>query len=165
MKYLLIATLSVACLNVTAQTKKKTTHKPPVVEPAPVKNNTAPNDITGIDPGTATSPVQDNRPPDVYTFVEQMPLPSFDMNDYLAKNIKYPTEAKKNNVQGRVIVKFIVNEDGSISDAKAIRGIGAGCDEEAVRVIQAMPNWKPGKQNGKSVKVYYSQPITFRLVD
>lgn len=163
MRYLLIATLSVACLNVTAQTKKKKTYKPPVVEQAPVKNETVQGEPTGIEPGIGPGPVGDNRPPDVYVFVEQMPQASFDMNDYLAKNIRYPPEAKKNEVQGRVIVKFIVNEDGSITDEKVVRGIGAGCDEEAVRVIRNMPKWKPGKQNGKPVKVYYTLPITFRL--
>lgn len=164
MKYLLIAALSLACLNVTAQTKKKKTEKPQAVEPAPVRNNTVPDNAMGIDPGIAPMP-QTTVQPDVYNFVEQMPQAPFDMMDYLAKNIHYPTEARKKNAEGRVTVRFIVNEDGSISDAKVMRGIGYGCDEEAVRVIMAMPKWKSGKQNGKAVKVYFSQPIIFRLVD
>ena len=94
-----------------------------------------------------------------------MPSPGFDLGEYLSTNMMYPIAAKKANIQGRVIVRFIVTEDGSISDVTVIRGIGGGCDEEAARVIKAMPKWKPGKMTGKPVKVYYTQPITFRLTD
>jgi protein TonB len=61
------------------------------------------------------------------------------------------------------VVKFVVNEDGHISEVQVVRGIGGGCDEEAKRVVQAMPAWKPGKQNGKAVKVYFTLPIQFKL--
>ncbi len=164
MRYLLIATLSVACLTATAQTKKKAAQKPPVVESAPAKDKPAQDDATGIDPGTGT-PLQTPQPPQVYNFVEQMPSPGFDLGEYLSTNMMYPIAAKKANIQGRVTVRFIVTEDGSISDVTVIRGIGGGCDEEAARVIKAMPKWKPGKMTGKPVKVYYTQPITFRLTD
>jgi protein TonB len=60
-------------------------------------------------------------------------------------------------------VKFVVNEDGDISDAQVLRGIGGGCDQEALRVVKSMPKWKPGKQNGRAVKVYFTLPVTFRL--
>jgi protein TonB len=102
-------------------------------------------------------------PPAIFTYVEQMPAPSYDLPSYFAKNIHYPDAARENNITGRVIVKFVVDEEGAISDIQVIRGIGGGCDEEAKRVIAAMPKWKPGKQNGKPVKVYFTQPITFNL--
>lgn len=75
----------------------------------------------------------------------------------------YPEIAKESNIQGRVTVKFVVNEEGNVSDIIVVKGIGGGCDEEAVRVVKKMPKWKPGKQNGRPVKVYFSLPITFRL--
>ncbi|MBA3827455.1 MAG: TonB family protein [Taibaiella sp.] len=116
-------------------------------------------DPQGIDPGV-TQPT----PPSVFTYVEQMPSPPYDLNNYLSKTIKYPEEAQKSAIDGRVIIKFVVNEDGSISNAEVIRTLDPYCDKEAIRVINNMPIWKPGKQNGKAVKVYFTLPITFRLV-
>ena len=111
-----------------------------------------------------TSSVADtSKTPRVYQFVERMPTPSFDIKEYLAANVKYPVLAQKKNIQGRVMVSFVVNEDGSIDEAKVLRGIGGGCDEEALRVIKNMPRWNPGKQNNKPVKVKYTQPISFVL--
>lgn len=100
-----------------------------------------------------------------YTRVEEMPKAEYDMNEYLANNIKYPDSARQSNITGRVIIKFVVNEDGHISDCTVLKGIGAGCDEEALRVVKGMPKWKPGRQNGQPVKVYFTIPISFRLVD
>ena len=85
------------------------------------------------------------------------------MMKYLSENIKYPELAKEKNTQGRVLVTFIVEKNGSISNVKVVKGIGNGCDEEAVRVISAMPKWKPGKQNGKTVRVSFAIPISFKL--
>jgi len=100
----------------------------------------------------------------IYIYVEQMPMAKgFDMYKYLAANIRYPDEAKKKNIQGRVIVQFIVMEDGSLADVKVVKGIGYGCDEEAVRVVQSMPEWAPGKQEGRTVKVNFQLPISFHL--
>ena len=99
----------------------------------------------------------------IHVVVDQMPQYPGDMNDYLSKNIQYPEAARGANVQGRVAVQFVVNEDGTISNAKVIRQIGAGCDEEALRVIRSMPKWKPGKNNGIPVKVLFTQPIVFKL--
>ena len=90
-------------------------------------------------------------------------MPDFNISTYLQENLHYPDIARENNITGRVVVKFVVNEDGSASDPKVVRSVGGGCDEEAQRFIAAMPNWKPGIQNGKPVKVYYTQPITFNL--
>ncbi|MBC8319584.1 MAG: M56 family metallopeptidase [Bacteroidetes bacterium] len=104
--------------------------------------------------------------PDVFTVVEQMPEYSGGMDElitYLSNNIKYPIEAKEKGIQGKVFVSFIVDTDGGVIKAKVIRGIGGGCDEEAVRVVSSMPNWIPGKQRGELVKVSYNIPINFVL--
>ena len=85
------------------------------------------------------------------------------MYQYLGENIKYPAAAQRANISGRVFVKFVVEDDGSIGDVKVMKGIGFGCDEEAVRVVKSMPKWKPGVQNGKNVRVYYNMPIVYRL--
>lgn len=82
---------------------------------------------------------------------------------YLSENIKYPEQAKKENIQGKVYMRFVVERDGSIVDAEILRGIGGGCDEEALRVVNAMPKWKPGKQKGTPVRVQYNLPIVFKL--
>lgn len=82
---------------------------------------------------------------------------------YLSENIKYPEQAKKENIQGKVYMRFVVEKDGSIVDAEILRGIGGGCDEEALRVVNAMPKWEPGKQKGTPVRVQYNLPIVFKL--
>ena len=82
---------------------------------------------------------------------------------YLSENIKYPEQAKKENIQGRVYVTFVVEKDGSITDAKVLRSIGGGCDEEALRVVNAMPKWEPGKLQGTPVRVQFNLPIVFKL--
>jgi TonB family protein len=84
--------------------------------------------------------------------------------EYLAKNVRYPDEAKKNNVSGKVIVQFVVERDGQLSEIKVLRGLGSGLDEEAARVLRASPNWKPGIQNGKPVRVAYTLPISFNTI-
>lgn len=82
---------------------------------------------------------------------------------YLTENIHYPEQAKADNIQGRVIVHFVVMNDGSVVNIEVARGIGGGCDEEAVRVVKAMPKWKPAISDGKAVNVQYTLPITFKL--
>ena len=82
---------------------------------------------------------------------------------YLQANIHYPEQAIQDGVQGKVYVTFIVEKDGSLTDVKVMRGIGDGCDEEAVRVIKASPKWNPGKQNGVVVRQQYTVPIDFEL--
>jgi protein TonB len=71
--------------------------------------------------------------------------------------------AKESGIQGRVFVTFVVERDGSVTDVRVLRGIGGGCDEEAIRVVQNMPKWSPGKQRGKSVRVQYNLPVKFTL--
>ena len=82
---------------------------------------------------------------------------------YLRKNIKYPAICRENNIQGKVIVTFVVNKDGSIVDVEVAKGVNPALDKEAVRVISQMPNWQPGRQLGRPVRVRYSVPVSFRL--
>lgn len=103
---------------------------------------------------------------EIFTVVEE--APSFPGGDesrvkFLMENIKYPQMARESGIAGTVYVTFVVERDGSVTDVKVLRGIGGGCDEEAVRVIQAMPKWNPGKQRGKPVRVQFNMPIKFTL--
>ncbi|WP_316821214.1 TonB family protein [Pedobacter gandavensis] len=82
---------------------------------------------------------------------------------FLQRNLRYPDLAQEREVQGRVMVSFVIERDGSISDVKLISGIGSGCDEEALRVIRKSPNWKPGRQNSQTVRVRYTMPLAFAL--
>ena len=83
--------------------------------------------------------------------------------EYLSGNIKYPEAAKDKNISGRVFIQFVVEKDGSVTNVGVMRGIGGGCDEEAIRVVKAMPKWKPGLQDGKPVRVSYILPVNFKL--
>lgn len=82
---------------------------------------------------------------------------------YIAEHLKYPAQARRTGIEGRVFIQFVVEKDGSLTDIKVIKGIGAGCDEEAVRVLKKAPQWNPGKQRGNPVRVRRSIPILFRL--
>lgn len=86
-----------------------------------------------------------------------------EMYRWLSKNLSYPANAARNNIQGKVVVSFTVEKNGSITDVKVLKGIGFGCDEETIRVIKAMPKWNAGKQNGHNVRVKYTLPLTFKL--
>ena len=102
----------------------------------------------------------------IFQVVEEMP--SFPGGDaecmrFLNKNIKYPTIAQENGIQGRVILQFVVNKDGSIVDVVVARSVDPYLDKEALRVVNMMPKWKPGKQRGKPVRVKFTLPVTFRL--
>ena len=102
----------------------------------------------------------------VFDVVEQMPQAPGGQQalfEYLSKNIKYPVIAEENGVQGRVIVTFVVERDGSITDVKVVKSVDPSLDKEAQRVVKAMPHWIPGKQNGSAVRVKYTVPVTFRL--
>ena len=103
---------------------------------------------------------------EIFKIVEEMPaFPGGEakLMEYVAKNVKYPQIARETGVQGRVYVNFVVEPDGSVSNVSVLRGIGGGCDEEAVRVVKNMPKWKPGKQRGKAVRVSYMLPVNFKL--
>lgn len=102
----------------------------------------------------------------VFDVVEQMP--SFPggqsaLFEFLSKNIRYPAIAEENGVQGRVIVTFVVERDGSITDVQVIKSVDPSLDKEATRLVKSMPNWIPGKQNGSAVRVKFTLPVTFQL--
>ena len=110
--------------------------------------------------------VEDGDENDIFEVVEQNPaFPGGEkaLMDWLHKNLKYPPVAQENGIQGRVLVQFVVNKDGSIVDPKVIRAVDASLDKEAMRVVQAMPKWTPGRQRGKAVRVRFTLPVTFRL--
>ena len=109
---------------------------------------------------------EDESAQPIYTVVEKMP--EFQggqaaLLQFLSKSIKYPVDAEKNGIQGRVTCSFVINRDGSIVDAQVLRGVDPSLDKEALRVINSMPKWKPGEQRGKLVRVKYTVPVTFRL--
>lgn len=108
------------------------------------------------------------KPPIVYTIVELMPEYAGGetaLFKFIQENVQYPAYERDNDIQGRVIVGFVVYEDGSIHDVVVKRGVSEGLNNEAVRVIKMMPNFKPGKQQGKAVRVAYVLPIVFKLAD
>jgi protein TonB len=117
--------------------------------------------------GTGEKEVVDEGPKDeIFTAVEIQPtFPGGygELQKWLSKNIKYPKAAQRANVQGKVFVSFVVDEYGRISNPSILKGLGFGLDEEALRAVGAMPNWVPGKQGGRSVKVRYQIPINFTL--
>jgi protein TonB len=82
---------------------------------------------------------------------------------WLGQNIKYPAIARENGIEGQVVLSFVVEKDGSITDIKPLRELGGGCTDEAIRVVKMMPKWRPGKQNGRAVKVKYTLPVKFKL--
>lgn len=103
---------------------------------------------------------------EIFQIVEEMPeYPGGEKKllEYVGKSVKYPQIARESGIQGRVFVNFVIEPDGSVSNVKVLRGIGGGCDEEAVRVIKSMAKWKPGKQRGKAVRVSYTLPVNFKL--
>lgn len=102
----------------------------------------------------------------VFVVVEDMPeFPGGPqaLMKYLGESIKYPLIAQENGIQGRVICQFVVNKDGSIVDVEVVRSVDPSLDKEAIRVVKAMPKWKPGQQRGKAVRVKYTLPVSFRL--
>jgi protein TonB len=103
---------------------------------------------------------------EIFTVVESMPeFPGGQakMMEFIARNIKYPPMARESGIQGRVFVNFVVEPNGSVSNVKVLRGIGGGCDEEAIRVVESMPRWTPGRQRGKAVRVSFNLPVRFTL--
>ncbi len=109
---------------------------------------------------------QNNREEEIFLFAEEMPgFPGGDLalRKYLANAVKYPVIAQENDIHGKVYVSFVIDETGNITNVHLLRGVDTSLDNEALRVVQTMPNWKPGKQGGKPVKVRYSLPIQFEL--
>ena len=135
-----------------------------------VKGNSDQGEILKVTQRVETEPVKAEPKPEVenkvFDVVEQMPSfpggPSALMQ-YLSSNIKYPVVAQENGVQGRVVVSFLVERDGSITDVQVARSVDPSLDREAQRVVRNMPRWIPGKQNGQAVRVKYNVPVAFRL--
>lgn len=103
---------------------------------------------------------------DSFTVVEKMPTYPGGLKalyKFVGKKIKYPSKARRMGVEGKVFLNFTIDKDGSITSIKVLRGIGSGCDKEAIRVLSNMPKWNPGKQRGKPAKVSMTLPITFKL--
>jgi periplasmic protein TonB len=113
-----------------------------------------------------TDEVEEEVSDEIFVIVEEQPLPIGGMKafyDHINSNIKYPSIARRMGVQGRVFVQFVIEKDGSITQVAVIRGISDSCNEEAIRVVANAPDWKPGKQRGRSVRVRMVLPISFKL--
>lgn len=160
---------------------------PPVVKPdEQVKEEYVPTveELKKVDPGAKTEEGREGgvdyslietqekiveepkKEAQVFTYVEEMPsFPGGEeaLLSYISRSISYPEIAKRAGVEGKIYIQFVVNTDGKVSDVAVAKGIGAGCDEEAVRVVRSMPSWKPGRQNGHPVNVRISIPIVFKL--
>ena len=162
-KYALFAPLAAALLLVSniscTSTEKKN-------EQASTTNNAQEDNILRIVEVEADDTLRIVEEDHIFQVVEEAPeFPGGHKEciAFLLKNIKYPQISQENGVQGRVIVQFVVNADGSITDPTVVRGIDPYLDKEALRVINLMPKWKPGKQRGKAVRVRYTQPVVFKL--
>ncbi len=117
-------------------------------------------------PPPPPKPKQEEVTEEIFVVVENQPeFPGGNaaMMKFLSDNIKYPLIAQENGIQGRVICNFVVERDGSITDVQVVRGVDPSLDREAVRVIQQMPRWTPGKQRGQAVRVRFTLPVVFRL--
>jgi protein TonB len=122
--------------------------------------------VIDVAPVISTQEEEEEEDTQVFFIVEDMPeFPGGELalRQYIANAIKYPVIAQENGIQGRVYVTFVVNTDGSVSDARIARGVDPSLDKEALRVINSLPKWKPGKQRGKPVRVSYTVPINFVL--
>lgn len=130
--------------------------EPPMV----LSENTNVSSVLDIPVGTVE--IVDNVPPVNYAEV----MPEFEGNvfEFLSKNIEYPRDALEEGAQGRVVCQFVVNKDGSIVDIQVLNPVFPSLDREAIRVIQSMPKWKPGKQGGRTVRVRFTLPVSFRLM-
>jgi protein TonB len=124
-----------------------------------------------LDGGAASQPVQmqmtiENTGGEIFNIVEEMPEYPGGMDElmkFIQRNIRYPKEAQEQGKQGRVIVQFVVEKDGSITDVNIVRSADPQFDAEALRIVNMMPKWTPGKQRGKEVRVRFTLPVTFRL--
>lgn len=127
---------------------------------------------TGVDPGevlreqreiTGDPAPNPDTPVDFVEIMPQYPGGNSEMMKYLNNNIKYPSIASENGIEGRVILRFVVGKDGSISNVRVLKGLDSSCDKEAVRVVKSMQKWIPGRQNGHPIAVNYTLPVMFKL--
>ena len=137
-----------------------------IPDPIRIEESVQDEETITVAPMRVDEPVHDAN--EVMTIVEEMPeFPGGPeaLYPYIGKNLKYPEQAVEEGIEGVVYLTFVVETDGKISNVNVLRGISGGCSEEAVRVVKGMPNWKPGKQNGKKVRVRYNLPIRFKLME
>lgn len=135
-----------------------------VVESREIKGEDV-NQVVEI-PTVVEQPTVEEDIEEIFVIVQEKPsFPGGDkaLMEYLSKNINYPTIAAEAGIKGRVTVSFVVNRDGKIVDVQVVRGVHASLDKEAIRVVQSMPAWKPGMQNGKAVRTKYTLPVMFKL--
>ena len=147
----------------TASSPSKSSQPAPTIQQS--STTTSKSSVSGSANQQSSTITEENQE-DVFQMVEEMPLfPGGEqkMSEFITSNINYPEAAREAGVQGRVYIRFVIEQDGSISNVKVMRGIGSGCDEEAMRVIKSMPKWRPGKQHGKTVRVSYQIPVNFSL--
>ncbi|MDX1627198.1 MAG: energy transducer TonB, partial [Fulvivirga sp.] len=150
--------------------------KPVIPEPVEVENEKVtvelPEDIFDVAPEApieievSTEALPDEKIETIIDIAEEMPSPIGGLEafyKYIRQNMRYPAQARRLEVEGKVYVKFVVMEDGTLDQVHVIKGIGAGCDEEVLRVLKKAPRWNPGKQRGKPVKVWKVVPISFQL--
>jgi len=137
-----------------------------VIEPDDIVIDTDFVDDAVIDDIVFDAPVPDEKVDEPFVIVEQMPTPIGGMStffNFFSKNMKYPNQARRMGIEGRVFIQFVVDKDGTLTDIKVVKGIGGGCDEEALRVMSKVAKWNPGKQRGKPVRVRTILPILFKL--
>ncbi|AGA80294.1 energy transducer TonB [Echinicola vietnamensis] len=132
----------------------------------PILDIAIPEDPVVNSPALPTGPPLADTADEVKDFAEQMPTPPGGMEgwaQYLSGNLTYPKQAVRMGIEGTVFLVFVVNKDGSIQDVEILRGVGGGCSEEAIRVLENAPDWKPGLQGGRPVRVKMRLPIKFKL--
>ena len=130
-----------------------------------VKQDMVPDVPVKIDAPPPPPPVVEKEE-EIFLIVETQPEPEGGMEafyKFINKNLEYPKQARRMGVEGKVFMQFVVDKDGTLTDIKVLKGIGSGCDEEALRVLKMAPKWKPGKQRGRPVKVRMSIPIVYKL--
>ena len=137
------------------------------LENPPLEMTLDPNEVALVEQIIYEAPELADESTDViHDIVERMPdFPGgiSEFYKFISKTLQYPSNAKRLNIQGKVFVHFVVDKDGSLTDLKIVKGLGAGCDEEVLRVVSTSPKWNPGKQRGIPVKVRMMLPVTFRL--
>ncbi len=125
-----------------------------------------PGAVSVIDPTPAAPATGGTATDEIFTMTQEMPAYPGGYGEllkYLGKNMKYPALALRNSIEGKVYVKFVVDETGQVVNPVVLKGIGGGCDEEALRVVRLLPRFTPGMQNGRAVKVYFNLPIVFKI--
>lgn len=130
---------------------------------ADVKGN---NEETGIDISEVKVAITQQEPEKIFEVIEQMPTfpgGESELLAYLSKNVRYPPAALENNIQGRVILRFVVTKNGDIDRVEVVRSLDPSCDREALRVVKTLPKWIPGRQNGENVSVWFTLPINFKI--